>query len=112
MMKNGTNVETQFLKLNLKSSCTIAIIRNLRIDFNLLIFSNLMGRESKKYFNRQLATNMHIIGPSSFAFVREQLKQEDTNKEEPSKVKVYGHSRKRKPGKSYKLSFGEIVAYI
>ncbi|KAL2900070.1 Threonine--tRNA ligase [Bienertia sinuspersici] len=62
--------------------------------------------------NRQLATDMHTMGPTSFAFMREQLKQEDPNKEEPSKAKVYGHSRKRKPGKSYKTSFGEIAANI
>ncbi|KAL2897350.1 Adenine deaminase [Bienertia sinuspersici] len=62
--------------------------------------------------NRQLGTDIHTMGPTSFAFMREQLKQEDPNKEEPSKAKVYGHSRKRKPGKSYKTSFGEIAANI
>ncbi|KAL2895389.1 S-antigen protein [Bienertia sinuspersici] len=62
--------------------------------------------------NRQLVTDMHTMGPTSFAFMREQLKQEDPNKEEPSKAKVYAHSRKRKPGKSYKTSFGEIAANI
>ncbi|KAL2901006.1 putative cuticle collagen 99, partial [Bienertia sinuspersici] len=81
---------TQFLKPNLKSSCTIGMMRQLR----------------------QLATDMHTMGPTSFAFIREQLKQEDPNKEEPSKAKVYGYSRKRKPEKSYKTSFGAIAANI
>ncbi|KAL2934154.1 Transcription initiation factor IIB [Bienertia sinuspersici] len=54
----------------------------------------------KNRANRQLADDMHTMGPTSYAFMREKLKQEDPNKEEPSKAKVYGASRKRKPGKT------------
>ncbi|KAL2904149.1 Regulator of telomere elongation helicase 1-like protein, partial [Bienertia sinuspersici] len=66
----------------------------------------------KNRANRQLADDMHTMGPTSYAFMREKLKQEDPNKEEPSKAKVYGASRKRKPGKSYKTNFAKTKQMI
>ncbi|KAL2898074.1 ATP synthase gamma chain [Bienertia sinuspersici] len=55
--------------------------------------------------NRQLLEDMHTMGPTSYAMLRQNLKEKDPNKEEPSKAKVYRESRKRKPGKSYKTSY-------
>ncbi|KAL2896087.1 putative cell division protein WhiA [Bienertia sinuspersici] len=55
--------------------------------------------------NRQLLDDMHTMGPTSYAMLRQNLKEKDPNKEEPSKAKVYRESRKRKPGKSYKTSY-------
>ncbi|KAL2901516.1 ATP-dependent DNA helicase RecG [Bienertia sinuspersici] len=54
--------------------------------------------------NRQWLDDMHTIGPTSYAMLRQNLKEKDLNKEEPSKAKVYKDSRERKPGKSNKTS--------
>ncbi|KAL2921874.1 Fructose dehydrogenase cytochrome subunit, partial [Bienertia sinuspersici] len=55
--------------------------------------------------NRQLLDDMHTMGPTSYAMLRQNLIEKDPNKEEPPKAKVYKESRKRKPGKSYKTSY-------
>ncbi|KAL2930329.1 Fructose dehydrogenase cytochrome subunit, partial [Bienertia sinuspersici] len=55
--------------------------------------------------NRQFLDDMHTMGPTLYAILRQNLKEKDPNKEEPSKAKAYKESRKRKPGKSYKTSY-------
>ncbi|KAL2943004.1 Ankyrin repeat domain-containing protein 17, partial [Bienertia sinuspersici] len=66
--------------------------------------------QSKKQRNREKLDDMHTMGPSSYAALRHKLKQEDPNKQEPSKAKVYRESRIRNPKKTYKTSYGNTKA--
>ncbi|KAL2893581.1 DNA replication regulator SLD2 [Bienertia sinuspersici] len=53
---------------------------------------------------------MHTMGPKSYAILRHKLQQEDPNKQEPSKAKLYKNSRIRNPNKTYKTSYGKTKA--
>ncbi|KAL2934333.1 La-related protein 7, partial [Bienertia sinuspersici] len=66
--------------------------------------------QSKNKRNREKLDDMHTMGPSSYAALRHKLKQEDPNKKEPSKAKVYRESRIRNPKKTYKTSYGNTKA--
>ncbi|GJZ20457.1 transposase, Ptta/En/Spm [Tanacetum coccineum] len=45
--------------------------------------------------------NMHTVGPKSFAMIREEMKNEYPNKEEPSLTKILECTRQRKEGNVY-----------
>ncbi|KAL2931087.1 putative glutamate--tRNA ligase cytoplasmic, partial [Bienertia sinuspersici] len=60
--------------------------------------------------NRQVLDDMHTMGPKSYAILRHKLQQEDPNKQEPSKAKLYKNSRIRNPNKTYKTSYGKTKA--
>ncbi|KAL2931523.1 Stomatal closure-related actin-binding protein 2, partial [Bienertia sinuspersici] len=67
-------------------------------------------QSKKNKRNRKKLDDMHTMGPSSYAALRHKLKQEDPNKQEPSKAKVYRESRIRNPKKTYKTSYGNTKA--
>ncbi|KAL2928001.1 UDP-N-acetylmuramoyl-L-alanyl-D-glutamate--L-lysine ligase [Bienertia sinuspersici] len=67
-------------------------------------------QSKKNKRNREKLDDMHTMGPSSYAALRHKLKQEDPNKQEPSKAKVYRESRIRNPKKTYKTSYGNTKA--
>ncbi|KAL2941086.1 hypothetical protein RDABS01_029436, partial [Bienertia sinuspersici] len=67
-------------------------------------------QSKKNKRNREKLDDMHTMGPSSHAALRHKLKQEDPNKQEPSKAKVYRESRIRNPKKTYKTSYGNTKA--
>ncbi|KAL2925272.1 Transcription factor MYB3R-2, partial [Bienertia sinuspersici] len=55
-------------------------------------------KQSKKNKrNRQVLHDMHTMGPKSYATLRHKLQQEDPNKQEPLKAKLYKISRIRNP---------------
>ncbi|CAH9074559.1 unnamed protein product [Cuscuta epithymum] len=51
-----------------------------------------------------LRSDMHTMGPSSYALLRHELQQEDQNKLTPTQAKVYKESRKRDPDRMYKTN--------
>ncbi|KAL2893950.1 50S ribosomal protein L13, partial [Bienertia sinuspersici] len=63
-------------------------------------------QSKKNKRNREKLDDMHTMAPSSYAALRHKLKQEDPNKQEPLKAKVYRESRIRNPKKTYKTSYG------
>ncbi|KAL2899199.1 Adherence factor [Bienertia sinuspersici] len=69
-----------------------------------------LEQSKKNKRNREKLDDMHTMGPSSYAVLRHKLKQEDPNKQEPSKAKVYRESRIRNPKKTYKTSYGNTKA--
>ncbi|KAL8251654.1 hypothetical protein R6Q59_035347 [Mikania micrantha] len=50
---------------------------------------------------RMSQKNMHIAGPKSFARIRDEMKNEDPNKELPTLTQVFERTRKRTEGRSY-----------
>ncbi|KAL2931275.1 2 3-dihydroxyphenylpropionate/2 3-dihydroxicinnamic acid 1 2-dioxygenase [Bienertia sinuspersici] len=72
--------------------------------------SPVKEQSKKNKRNREKLDDMHTMGPSSYAALRHKLKQEDPNKQEPSKVKFYRESRIRNPKKTYKTSYGNTKA--
>ncbi|KAL2904346.1 Extracellular matrix-binding protein ebh, partial [Bienertia sinuspersici] len=69
-----------------------------------------LEQSKKNKRNREKLDDMHIMGPSSYAALRHKLKQEDPNKQEPSKAMVYRESRIRNPKKTYKTSYWNTKA--
>ncbi|KAL2897826.1 Epididymal secretory glutathione peroxidase, partial [Bienertia sinuspersici] len=67
-------------------------------------------QSKKNKRNRQVLDDMHTMGPKSYALLRHKLQQEDPNKQEPSKAKLYKISRIRNPNKTYKTSYGKTKA--
>ncbi|KAL2894198.1 Guanosine-5'-triphosphate 3'-diphosphate pyrophosphatase [Bienertia sinuspersici] len=67
-------------------------------------------QSKKNKRNREKLDDMHTMGPSSYAALRHKLKQEDPNKQQPSKAKVYLESRIRNPKKTYKTSYENTKA--
>ncbi|KAL2897827.1 50S ribosomal protein L13, partial [Bienertia sinuspersici] len=68
--------------------------------------SPVKEQSKKNKRNREKLDDMHTMGPSSYAALRHKLKQEDPNKQEPSKAKVYRESRIRNPKKHIKQVMG------
>ncbi|KAL8245948.1 hypothetical protein R6Q59_007164 [Mikania micrantha] len=73
-------------------------------------FSRLLSLwNNKKTANRCLRAkeirmsqkNMHTAGPKSFARIRDEMKNEDPNKEAPTLTQVFERTRKRTEGRSY-----------
>ncbi|KAL8261398.1 hypothetical protein R6Q59_025447 [Mikania micrantha] len=50
---------------------------------------------------RMSQKNMHTAGPKSFARIRDEMKNEDPNKEVPTLTQVFERTRKRTEGRSY-----------
>ncbi|KAL2934819.1 RNA-binding protein 12 [Bienertia sinuspersici] len=67
-------------------------------------------QSKKNKRNRQVLDDMHTMGPKSYVILHHKLKQEDPNKQEPSKAKLYKNSRIRNPNKTYKTSYGKTKA--
>ncbi|KAL2905791.1 Chromodomain-helicase-DNA-binding protein 7 [Bienertia sinuspersici] len=67
-------------------------------------------QSKKNKRNRQVLDDMHTMGPKSYALLRHKLQQEDPNKQEPSKAKLYKNSRIRNPNKTYKTSYEKTKA--
>ncbi|KAL2897065.1 hypothetical protein RDABS01_038848, partial [Bienertia sinuspersici] len=67
-------------------------------------------QSKKNKRNRQVLDDMHTMGLKSYAILRHKLQQEDPNKQEPSKAKLYKNSRIRNPNKTYKTSYGKTKA--
>ncbi|KAL2929879.1 Chromodomain-helicase-DNA-binding protein 7, partial [Bienertia sinuspersici] len=72
--------------------------------------SSAKEQSKKNKRNREKLDDMHTMGPSFYAALCHKLKQEDPNKQEPSKPKVYRESRIRNPKKKYKTSYGNTKA--
>ncbi|KAL2943720.1 hypothetical protein RDABS01_032067, partial [Bienertia sinuspersici] len=62
--------------------------------------SPVKEQSKKNKRNREKLDDMHTMGQSSYAALRHKLKQKDSNKQEPSKAKVYRESRIRNPKKN------------
>ncbi|KAF5788963.1 putative transposase, Ptta/En/Spm, plant [Helianthus annuus] len=56
--------------------------------------------------------NMHTAGPKSFARVREEMRNDDPNKELPSLTKVFERTRKRTEGRSYLDTYDDTAMKI
>ncbi|KAL2943541.1 Epididymal secretory glutathione peroxidase, partial [Bienertia sinuspersici] len=67
-------------------------------------------QSKKNKRNRKVLDDMHTMGPKSYAILRHKLQQEDPNKQEPSKAKLYQNSWTRNPNKTYKISYGKTKA--
>ncbi|KAL2936988.1 Transcription factor MYB3R-2, partial [Bienertia sinuspersici] len=68
-------------------------------------------KQSKKNKrNRQVLHDMHTMGPKSYATLHHKLQQEDPNKQEPLKAKLYKISRIRNPNNTYKTSYKKTKA--
>ncbi|GJR65177.1 transposase, Ptta/En/Spm [Tanacetum coccineum] len=50
---------------------------------------------------------MHTAGPKSFARIREEMKNEDPNNEEPSLTQMFERTRQRKEGNVYADTFDD-----
>ncbi|XP_074296700.1 uncharacterized protein LOC141627181 [Silene latifolia] len=70
-------------------------------------------RRCSRNRDRRLAQkNMHTAGPKSFAVIREELTNENPDKEPPSLAKMFEHTRERKTGKKYKESYDDTERKI
>ncbi|PWA77943.1 transposase, Ptta/En/Spm [Artemisia annua] len=56
--------------------------------------------------------NLHTAGPKSFARIREDMKNEDPNKEPPSLTKLFERTRERKKGHVYADTYDETERLI
>ncbi|GJX54162.1 transposase, Ptta/En/Spm [Tanacetum coccineum] len=61
---------------------------------------------------RMSQKNMHTAGPKSFARIREDMKNEDPNKEPPSLTKMFERTRERKEGHVYADTYDETERLI
>ncbi|KAJ0578411.1 putative transposase, Ptta/En/Spm, plant [Helianthus annuus] len=61
---------------------------------------------------RMSQKNMHTAGPKSFARVREEMRNDDPNKELPSLTKVFERTRKRTEGRSYLDTYDDTATKI
>ncbi|KAL2905170.1 putative glutamate--tRNA ligase cytoplasmic, partial [Bienertia sinuspersici] len=77
---------------------------------DLIAYWNTSPAKQEEKRNRQVLDDMHTMGPKSYAILRHKLQQEDPNKQEPSKAKLYKNSRIRNPNKTYKASYGKTKA--
>ncbi|KAL8239787.1 hypothetical protein R6Q59_016354 [Mikania micrantha] len=69
-------------------------------DFaNLLRLWNNTNVKAKEI--RMSQKNMHTAGPKSFARIREEMINDDPNKELPTLTKMFEHTRKRTEGRAY-----------
>ncbi|KAJ0579774.1 putative transposase, Ptta/En/Spm, plant [Helianthus annuus] len=61
---------------------------------------------------RMSQKNMHTAGPISFAIIREEMRNDDPNKELPSLTKVFERTRKRTEGRAYLDTYDDTAMKI
>ncbi|KAL4586572.1 hypothetical protein LXL04_011209 [Taraxacum kok-saghyz] len=85
-------------------------------DFQqLLNFWNnkvVMKRCSLKKDARMSQKNMHTAGPKSFARIREEMINDDPNKEPPTLAQMFERTRKRTPGNKYIDTYDDTAKKI
>ncbi|CAH9093619.1 unnamed protein product [Cuscuta epithymum] len=59
-----------------------------------------------------LRSDVHTMGPSSYALLRHELQQNDQNNQAPTQAKVYKESRKRDPKRVYKSNSEKTLQNI
>ncbi|MFS7927857.1 putative transposase, Ptta/En/Spm, plant [Helianthus anomalus] len=89
---------------------------------NILVddFSQMLRLWSNKDVERCLRAkeirmsqkNTHTAGPTSFAIIREEMRNDDPNKELPSLTKVFERTRKRTEGRSYLDTYDDTATKI
>ncbi|XP_076950676.1 uncharacterized protein LOC143623720 [Bidens hawaiensis] len=61
---------------------------------------------------RMTQKNMHTAGPKSFARIRDEMRNEDPNKELPGLAKLFERTRKRTEGRAYRDSYDDTASKI
>ncbi|KAL2933241.1 ATP synthase subunit b' [Bienertia sinuspersici] len=72
----------------------------------------VLDRCSSNQSRRKGQRNMHTIGPRSFAKIREEMKNEDPNKQLPSLAQLFERTRKRQESKRYADTYDDTARKI
>ncbi|KAK9073729.1 hypothetical protein SSX86_006323 [Deinandra increscens subsp. villosa] len=73
---------------------------------------DVANRSLRAKENRMSQKNMHTAGPKSFARIREEMRNEDPNKELPDLCKMFERTRKRTEGRAYLDTYDDTASKI
>ncbi|KAK9074853.1 hypothetical protein SSX86_003172 [Deinandra increscens subsp. villosa] len=73
---------------------------------------DVANRSLRAKENRMSQKNMHTAGPKSFARIREEMRNDDPNKELPDLCKMFERTRKRTEGRAYLDTYDDTASKI